>query len=166
MTGAVAVPPVKVTTATSLTLRAGAVIQDPDTGHVLWLHLNESGNATHFQDDAQSSGGPHDATCSGAACPSTSNGYLGFDGNDVLTVADHPELRPDRLTASMWIKRNARNQQTFMQKGSTGFQIGIDDWPLSTIYLDDCTTSVTARRDSFSTIPAGTTWRLPTMAGT
>ena len=145
MTGSVIAPNLHASDTTSLTLRAGAIIEDPDTGHVLWLHVNESGNASTFQDDALSLGGPHDATCVGTTCPSTNNGDLQFDGNQFITVTHHPELDLTQFTVSLWIRRNNLGNHTLLAKGATGLQIVTNNRALnSTIYLADCTTPVTA----------------------
>jgi uncharacterized repeat protein (TIGR01451 family) len=152
LTGSVSVPSVSATTATSLTLRAGAVIQ-PDTGRVLWLHLNETGAVTSFQDDALSRGGPHHATCSGAACPTTNNGSVVFNGSKQLTVADHPELDLSAFTVSLWVKRaNTNGVQSYLAKGNS-FALGSNgNAVVATVYLADCTTPVTV---SGGLLPAG-----------
>ena len=145
MLGSVVAPAVSATTATSLTLRAGAVIQDSSTGRVLWLHLNEDGNATSFEDDAFSSGGPHNAACSGAACPTTDGGALSFNGSDLLTVADHEELNPTQFTLSAWVTAaDIAGTQTVLAKGANGYSLKVNnDRAYATLYLADCTTPVT-----------------------
>ena len=150
--GDVTAPNVSQTQVMSLTIRAGAVLDDPATGRVLWLHMNETSGSTTFVDDSLTVGGPHNATCaSGATCPSavqvngTDGGALDFDGSDVITVPDHSDFDLDQFTISMWVQRDTTSgTQSFINKGATGFAIGSNGGPvIGTIYLDDCTTPVT-----------------------
>ncbi|HRW06177.1 MAG TPA: putative Ig domain-containing protein, partial [Caldilineaceae bacterium] len=151
MTGAVNAPAVSASTATSLTLRAGAVIEDEGTGRVLWLHFNEAGGST-FADSAQTAGGPHNATCSGAACPTPKEGYATFDGNDTLTVAHHDEFDLTAFTVNLWIQPSSTGQKGLVSKGNTGIQLRINDQSAlaATMYLADCTTAVSTSGGSLS----------------
>ena len=143
--GTVTAPSVSSTTATSVTLRAGAIIDEMDTGRVLWLHLTENSGATSFEDDAQSDNGPHNATCSGSACPTANGSFLQFDGsNDYLTVADDDELDLGNFTASLWVNPQKIGVQSLFAKGTTGLNIKtISDGKINvSLYQSDCTTPV------------------------
>ncbi len=143
--GSVTAPSVTATTASSLTIRAGAIIEDVNTGRVLWLHLNENSGATSFSDDAQSDNGPHNATCSGSACPLANGSFAGFDGsNDLLTVAHDDEFNLSNFTASLWVNLRTIKAQTFWAKGTTGLNIGTNAQGYVTVsdYLSNCTTRV------------------------
>ena len=147
MQGTITAPNVSATTASSVTIRAGAIIADPDTNHVLWLHLNETSTAAGFADDAQSTDGPHNATCGGNSCPtinSDDSGYLDFDGNDVLTVIDADELDLQSFTLSLWANQDDTTAQTWWSKGTTGLTLShVSGGKLKAqIYLDDCVTPV------------------------
>ena len=69
LNGTLAAPVVTATTASSVTIRAGAIIEDVNTGRVLWLHLNDTAGSPFFADDALSDNGPHHATCTGNRLP-------------------------------------------------------------------------------------------------
>ncbi len=103
MTGQVTAPAVSQTEVTSVTLRAGAVIRDPSTGRVVWLHLNENGRPSSFDDDANSAGGPHDATCTTGTCPQGNQSSVNFGTSQQLSIADDDELDLETFTISQWI---------------------------------------------------------------
>lgn len=151
MTGAVAAPAVTASTATSLTLRAGAVIEDEGTGRVLWLHFNESSGST-FADDAQTAGGPHNASCNGAACPTPKEGYATFDGNDTLTVPHDAEFDLGAFTVNLWIQPGSTGQKGLISRGSSGLQLGINGQNelVATMALDDCATAVSTSGGSLN----------------
>ncbi|MCP5095662.1 MAG: hypothetical protein GY943_08935, partial [Chloroflexi bacterium] len=143
VTGSVVAPNISASTTTSLTLRAGANIEDPDTGRTLWLHLNESSGATTFQDDAQLISGAHNATCTGAECPTASDDVLDFDGNDQLVVSPYDEIEdPDRFTISVWV-RPENDEYLLFLKGLKGFALGSTQGNLvGQILLSDCSTPI------------------------
>jgi uncharacterized membrane protein len=154
MQGTITAPSVSATTASSVTIRSGAIIADPDTDHVLWLHLNETSTGSGFADDALSADGPHDASCSGSSCPtinSDDSGYLDFDGSDVITVADHDELDLQSFSLSLWVNQDDTTAQTWWNKGTTGLTLShVSGGKLKAqIYLDDCVTPVAVTAASY-----------------
>ncbi|MCX6047480.1 MAG: LamG domain-containing protein, partial [Chloroflexi bacterium] len=156
VTGTLTAPDVNATTTSSLTIRAGAIIQDVNTGRVLWLHLNESTGSQSFSDDAQSDDGPHDATCSGGGCPNANGSFLGFDGNDDrLTIAHDSELNLSNFSASLWVNPRVIKPQTFWAKGDTGLNIKMNSLGkvVASIYLSNCATPVSIT--SSAALPAG-----------
>ena len=158
LAGTLAAPNVGATTASSVTLRAGAIIEDVNTGRVLWLHLNESGNPTTLADDALSDNGPHNATCpsTNSGCPTGNGSFVSFDGaDDRLTIPHHDELNLDVFTLSLWINQDVSRAQTLFAKGATGLNVSVDSSGKVRVvtYLSDCSTQVTFQ--SSATLPTG-----------
>ncbi|MCP4537165.1 MAG: LamG domain-containing protein, partial [Chloroflexi bacterium] len=90
----------------SLTIRAGAIIDDLRTGRLAWLHLNEQVGSTTFADDSLTG---HDFTCSGDDCPTANGSYLNFAGGvtdddegDVIFLTDQA-LQIHDFTMGAWI---------------------------------------------------------------
>ncbi len=147
LNGSLTAPTVSATTAASVTIRAGAIIEDVNTGRALWLHMNEAANATAFADDAQSDNGPHNATCvsASAACPSANGSYLTFDGaNDRLTIPHDNELNLNIFTLSLWVKQDVSRAQSLFAKGTTGLNLSVDAAGKLRVAFNrgDCSTAV------------------------
>ena len=76
----------------------------------LLLRFEETTNVTSFTDD---SGQNRSAVCSGSKCPTAGmRGYFGnsvqFDGiDDILQVANAPDLRNTSFSVAFWAKRNS-----------------------------------------------------------
>ncbi|MCP3884683.1 MAG: hypothetical protein GY700_04240, partial [Propionibacteriaceae bacterium] len=102
MVGQVTVSPdIAASTYISLTLRAGAIIEEVDTGRLVWLHLNEAYGATFFADDSLTG---HDATCSGGACPTANDGYVDFSLGDAITPAGPAaDFQLEDFTVGAWL---------------------------------------------------------------
>jgi uncharacterized repeat protein (TIGR01451 family) len=158
LAGTLAAPNVDATTASSVTLRAGAIIEDVNTGRVLWLHLNESGNPTTLADDALSDNGPHNATCpsTSSGCPTGNGSFVSFDGaDDRLTIPHHAELNLDVFTLSLWVNQDVSRAQTLFAKGATGLNVSVNSRGKVRVatYLSNCSTQVTFQ--SSATLPTG-----------
>ncbi|MEZ4867001.1 MAG: LamG-like jellyroll fold domain-containing protein [Caldilineaceae bacterium] len=146
LNGAVTAPSVAATTATSLTVRAGAVIETPGPEHVLWLELNEAAGATSFADISLAANGPHNGSCSGNTCPTANGAILNFDPGDTVTVPDNnsPDFDIDAFSVNAAVNFDQTPNGTvpIIAKGKT---FAIKDEGLAiigTVYLADCTTAV------------------------
>ncbi|MEZ4736527.1 MAG: hypothetical protein R3E79_56290 [Caldilineaceae bacterium] len=146
LNGAVTAPSVAATTATSLTVRAGAVIATPGPEHVLWLELNEAAGATSFADSSLAADGPHNGSCSGNTCPTANGAILDFDAGDTVTVPDNnsPDFDIDAFSVNVAVNFNQTPNGTvpIIAKGKT---FAIKDEGLAiigTVYPADCTTAV------------------------
>ena len=114
------------TTVTSLTLRAGALIQDLADGRVVQLLLNETAGTTFTDSSLQG----HDATCSGTSCPALNGSTANFDGsNDYLTIADDSDLDLSIYSMSIWVKPDSieTGDTIFSTEYAYGARISIYD---------------------------------------
>ncbi len=146
LNGAVTAPSVDATTATSLTVRAGAVIAPPGPEHVLRLEMNEAAGATSFADTSLAAGGPHNGSCSGATCPTANGAILDFDAGDTVTVPDNNSPDFDfaafSVNAAVSFAQRSSGTAPVIAKGKT-FAINDEGLALiGTVYLGDCTTAV------------------------
>ena len=124
---ALTAPSVTETTAASVVIRAGAVIEDPDAigttplGRVLWLRMNERPG---FDFDTQRtfkdhSGKGHDAKCDTSVgldpetdCPDPTGANLFFDGQPdpstkmetVVKTSSHNDFVLEEFSVSMWVR--------------------------------------------------------------
>ncbi len=130
--------------ALSMTMRAGAEIQDLSTGRVMWLKFNGD-----YTDSAYGTT-THDATCTSTSCPTLNTDDVAFINTNQLSIADSDDLDLEAQTLSMWVYfTNLGNLYTFYKKGSTGLQVGVIGQKISvTAYESDCTTSVTVEGSS------------------
>ncbi|MEZ4620896.1 MAG: LamG-like jellyroll fold domain-containing protein [Caldilineaceae bacterium] len=158
LNGSVTAPSVAATTATSLTVRAGAVIETPGPEHVLWLELNEAAGATSFADISLAANGPHNGSCSGSGCPTANGAVLDFDAGDTVTVPDNnsPDFDFSSFSVNAAVSFDTKeNGMTVISKGNT-FAIDIALARIrATVYLDDCTTAVNLPTDE---LPLPDTW--------
>ncbi|MCP4543357.1 MAG: LamG domain-containing protein, partial [Chloroflexi bacterium] len=100
---------VSATTITTLTIRAGAVINDISTDRLVWLHLNEKAGSETFADDSLTG---HDFVCATASCPNANGSYLKFaagttasDEGDVIFLDQNKEdLEIQNFTVGGWFK--------------------------------------------------------------
>ena len=115
---------------TTLTLRAGGIIEDIGNGRRLLLHLNELEGTTFA--DSSDAAITHNATCLND-CPIIQGGYLYFDGNnDALQVADADDLDMATFSIGMWVFPFCGNSgyRTLLTKGadiSSPYQLRIND---------------------------------------
>ncbi|MCP4544812.1 MAG: DUF11 domain-containing protein, partial [Chloroflexi bacterium] len=113
LTGAVTAPSVDQTESTSLTLRAGAVIDTSAVNQIFVLNLDEDTGATTFYDATSNR---YDFTAVGN--PVANSGYLTFDGSDTLQNATTDIFTQTALSFEAWIKPTATPQS-----GTTLFDI-------------------------------------------
>ncbi|MFZ1754297.1 MAG: LamG-like jellyroll fold domain-containing protein [Caldilineaceae bacterium] len=101
LTGTIAIADAGITasSATSMTLRAGVIV-DEATEQVLWLRMNESAGATFFN-DASVYG--NDATCT--ACPTSTGDYLRFSAKgQTLSLPQSSDLDAPSFSVGAWIR--------------------------------------------------------------
>ncbi len=137
-----------VTTAQTMTVRAGATISTLDNA-VMVLPLTSSYN------DGWVYG--HNASCSGSACPiiSSSSGSATFDGGDKLTVADSSDFDFSTFAIALAVKQTSSGTDNLIYKGSKGFKLYLTGTTLiGSIYQSDCSTQKTVST-AFS---ADSTW--------
>jgi len=135
--GAVTAPSVSQSQATSLTIRAGAVIDTSAVNQVFVLNLDEGAGSTTFFDATSNR---LDFTCSDSACPTANSGFLDFDGNDQLDLTiENATSKPDpfiqtAFSIAAWVKPTAtpdssvtlyQDVDDFVVKLDTAGKIGI-----------------------------------------
>ena len=127
LNGSVTAPNLTATDVTSLTVRAGAVIEEPGPERVLWLEMNEAAGATTFADTSLAPDGPHNGTCSGGTCPVANDAYLDFDSGDQIVVPDgnSPDFDFNSFSVNAAVSFDTHgNGMNVIAKGNT-FQIKV-----------------------------------------
>jgi uncharacterized repeat protein (TIGR01451 family) len=101
MSGSVGAPVIGATESTSLTLRAGVVIDMAAANRRLWLKLDEAANTTSFADASLRE---HAFSCTAGSCPTANSSYLYFNGSQQISLAHHSDFDLGSFTVSMRIK--------------------------------------------------------------
>ncbi|MCP4543221.1 MAG: LamG domain-containing protein, partial [Chloroflexi bacterium] len=106
LTGAVTAPSVDQTESTSLTLRAGAVIDTSAVNQIFVLNLDEDTGAATFYDATSNRYDFSIATGN----PVANSGHVTFDGNDTLQNNTTDSFDQEALSFEAWVKPTATPQ--------------------------------------------------------
>ncbi|MEM7035195.1 MAG: LamG-like jellyroll fold domain-containing protein, partial [Chloroflexota bacterium] len=117
---------------TSMTIRAGAVIEDLDQGRELWLRFNEAAFDTNTLSDdvlfADDSLLGHDATCF-SFCPEANGFYGSFDGDRALSVDHMDEVNlSGTFSFGFWLRPTGSNpDSSFLFDQSSNLRVVLND---------------------------------------
>lgn len=106
VSGSITAPAVAASTTSSVTIRAGAVIETSSLDQVLVLNFNEDAGSTTFYDATSNR---LDFTCS-SSCPTANGDTITMAGSQSLTLAHDDKLNQDAFSIVTWIKPTVANK--------------------------------------------------------